>query len=196
MRSLLVNLAVGVALLACSGGGGSSDPAPGDAGVDTRVEPLDGAVEAKPVKKDGGNDACTPCPISIKIQLDGVTRPMDRVQYGYDDAGKTILYLESYAGGSPECPGPKAATPDRTLILSGVRVGQKTTEKDGAHLTLLDFKGDLTTEPAVKATAVTFTPASCCLLPGQVAFTLDATIPKGTVTGTFVADHCDSLDTI
>lgn len=118
----------------------------------------------------------------------------DRAQHGVEANG--ALYVEAHFGGDPACPTQSSPTPDRTLIIAGLRAvpdGGSLTFADGVRVTLLDFTGALTSEPLLRAVAVRATPVE--VAPGtRVSFTLEATFDGGVLTGRFSAPHCTSLD--
>lgn len=121
------------------------------------------------------------------------TGGFDRAQHGV--AGADGVYIEAHFGGDPACPTMGSPTPRRTLVLSGVRAGRTgvQTRADGVSATLLDFGGELTSAPVARATAVSVMPRT--IDRGvTVSLELSATFPGGTVTGSFVAPHCPSLD--
>lgn len=120
------------------------------------------------------------------------TGGFERAQHGR--AGADRVYLEAHSGGDPACPTMMSPSPRRTLVVSGVRVGTAVqTEADGVTAALLDFTGELVSAPIVRATAVRVTPRA--INPGtSVSLEINATFPGGTITGSVVAPHCDSLD--
>jgi hypothetical protein len=120
------------------------------------------------------------------------TAGFERAQHGR--AGVDRVYLEAHSGGDPACPTMMSPSPRRTLVVSGVRVGTAVqTEADGVTASLLDFTSELVSAPIVRATAVRVTPRA--INPGtSVSLEIDATFPGGTITGTVVSPHCDSLD--
>jgi hypothetical protein len=121
------------------------------------------------------------------------TGGFDRAQHGV--SGTNGVYVEAYAGGDLGCPTMTSRTPQRTLVISGIRadVSAVQTEAGGVTASLLDFTGDLVSVPVVRATAVRLTPRS--IDRGvSVSFEITATFPGGTITGSFTAGHCTSLD--
>jgi hypothetical protein len=122
------------------------------------------------------------------------TGSFTRAQHGLEPGGG--LYLEAYFGGDPACPTQTSPTPDRTLIISGLQPltdGGVLTEADGVRVTLLDFTGALTSAPSLRASTVRATARA--MNPGtSVSFALEATFDGGTLTGSFTAAHCASLD--
>jgi hypothetical protein len=165
------------------------DPAPSDAGVTIVAEDAGTPVDAGVV--DAGTTTTT---TTLTMSVGNKTGPFTRAQHGLEPAGG--LYVEAHFGGAPACPTQTSPTPDRTLIISGLQPltdGGVMTEADGVRVTLLDFTGALTTLPALKATTVRATARE--MNPGvRVAFALEATFDGGTLTGTFSAEHCTSLD--
>jgi hypothetical protein len=123
-----------------------------------------------------------------------VQAPFDRAQHGLEGDGG--LYVEAHFGGDPACPGPTSPTPDRTLIIAGLRWpgdGGAQTYADGVRATLLDFVGNLSPNPFDRAVAVRA--VARAVQPGVlVSFTVEATFDGGVVTGGFEAPHCASLD--
>lgn len=130
----------------------------------------------------------------IEARFGSTTRSLDRAQHGADGPGR--LHVEAHLGGDPACPNDRSPTPRHTVVLRGVRavaMGEAQTEAEGVSASLLDFTGELASSPVVRATAVRVTPRA--FVAGQgVAFSLTATFPGGTLTGTVFAPHCPSLD--
>ncbi len=130
---------------------------------------------------------------ALTARFGSATGGFDRAQHGV--AGADGVYIEAHFGGDPACPTMSSPTPRRTLVLSGVRAGRTgvQTRADGVSATLLDFGGELVSAPLVRATAVEVTPRA--IDRGvTVSLELTATFPGGTITGSFVAPHCASLD--
>lgn len=139
-----------------------------------------------------------PAPQSLSAKF-GVTEPFERSAFGLTSPGKSLsktweLHVEAVHGGGPGCPTMTSATPDRSLVIANLPKDFTTTRTfaDGVRATLLDFKGTLTKEPILRATAVTATPGS--VSDTAVSFELDATFPGGTIAGHVYATHCDSMD--
>jgi hypothetical protein len=97
-------------------------------------------------------------------------------------------------GGAAGCPTATSPTPDRTLVIAGLPRAFSITRTyaDGVRASLLDFKGTLTMEPLLRATAVTATPTGAT--DEYVAFDLDATFAAGRISGHVYATHCASMD--
>jgi hypothetical protein len=181
----------------CAGPGDCGGPLPRCLRVPTvgslcaRLPP-DGGADAS-VSGDGG--ACVGCEGTALTGVFGARRAtFDRAQHGR--AGTDGLHVEAHFGGRPECPTMTSPTPDRTLVLSGVRAtgdARAQTFADGVRATLLDFRGVLVSAPLLRATAVTVTPRAIDR-GTRVALDLSATFDGGTITGTIVAPHCPSLD--
>jgi hypothetical protein len=145
---------------------------------------------------DAGPTSCTgACAVTdLVATFHGVMGQFDRAQHGVEgDAG---LYIEAHFGGDPACPTASSPTPDRTLVISGLRAdfdGGVQTRDDGLRVTLLDFKGNLSSSPFDKAFAARAT--TRWMNRGTlVSFTLEADFDGGTVRGGFSAPHCASLD--
>jgi hypothetical protein len=162
--------------------------APADAGV------VDAGPRDASVTSDAGTCA-GPCATTTLTGAFGAARAgFDRAQHGR--SGVDGVYIEAHFGGSPACPSMTSPTPDRTLVLAGVRAtadGRPQTFADGVRATLLDFRGVLTSAPLVRATAVTVTPR---FVDRGVAVSYDvtATFAGGTITGGIFAPHCPSMD--
>ncbi|MBL8603316.1 MAG: hypothetical protein JNK72_15435 [Myxococcales bacterium] len=115
-----------------------------------------------------------------------------RAQHGVD-AGR--LHIEAHFGGDPACPNDRSPTPQRTLVLTGLRADATGPQSmaDGVSATLFDFSGSLVSEPLVRATAVRATPRF--LMPGvAVSWSIEITFSGGTVTGGLYAPGCESLN--
>lgn len=123
------------------------------------------------------------------------TGPFDSARHGRQ--GTTGVYVEAYLGGDPACPESNSPTPQRTLVINGVRadVSGVQTEAMGVRAVLLDFSGGLVSAPTARATAVSVTPQE--IVAGtRVRFELRATFEGGTITGTLDAPWCRSLDAL
>lgn len=191
------------ALFACQPATTDTDGGLADAGGTDAGVPDAGAMDAGLVDDAGAPDAgdtdagaCTGACASTDLSatFHGVTAGFDRAQHGVEPDGG--LYVEAYFGGDPACPGPSSPTPDRTLIISGLHAmadGGAQTTADGLRVTLLDFVGNLSSNPLDRAVSAQATLRYA--QPGVlVSFTVEASFDGGTVTGGFAAAHCDSLD--
>jgi hypothetical protein len=127
--------------------------------------------------------------------IHGVSRTLPRAQFGYDrsDDGST-LYVEAHEGGASDCP--ETQQPKRTLVVSGVPVGEpgKTfTETDGVRVVLFDFTGDQFDDVRpIEATAATVTIVKL----GDEAsaeVAVDATFAEGSVKGPIRATYCSAM---
>ena len=107
------------------------------------------------------------------------------------------IYVEAYLGGDPACPESTSPTPQRTLVITGVRTNVSAVQNSagGVRAVLLDFSGQLISTPTARATSVEVTPRE--LGAGtRVRFDLRATFEAGTITGAIDAPWCRSLDDI
>ncbi len=138
------------------------------------------------------SDGGTVGPIALTARFGSATGAFDRAQHG--TSGTDRVYIEAHFGGDPACPTMASPTPRRTLVISGLRATTAVqTRADGVSATLLDFAGELTSAPLLRATAVTVTPRTVDR-GVSVSVEFSATFEGGTVTGTFTAPHCASLD--
>jgi len=200
MRRALLSLVL-ASTLACQPAPADADAGPDDAGS-ADAGPTDTGQPDAGTTDAGGGDAGEPdagttdagAATDLVITFRGTTASFDRAQHGLEGDGG--LYVEAHFGGDPACPGPSSPTPDRTLIIAGLRWpgdGGAQTYADGVRVTLLDFRGNLSPNPFDRAVAVRAVPR--LVVPGvQVSFTLDATFDGGVVRGAFDAPHCASLD--
>ncbi len=194
MRWILPFFAATALFVACSDDA-SSPPTQADAGRDAAEEDAGENPDAKDanVADASGGDGCTTCSFQVDIEIGGMKRSFDQMKFGFDSPD--VMRLEVQGGGTLGCPEETSPTPDRSLIVAGVGVGKTTTEADGAKATLLEFKGDLTKDPATKATKVTVAPkVDCCVAKDQIAYSIDASSATMKVTGLMVGEHCTSLD--
>lgn len=196
MRRHLGLVFFAAALLACQPASTDTDAGDVDAGGHDAGLPDAGDVDAGTMDAgdaDAGADCTGACAVTdLSITFHGVTAGFDRAQHGVEPDGG--LYVEAYFGGDPACPGPSSPTPDRTLVISGLRAASGVqTYADGLRVTLLDFAGTLSSNPLDRAlsTQATLRYAAPGVL---VSFTLDAAFDGGAVTGGFAAAHCASLD--
>lgn len=133
---------------------------------------------------------------ALEAVINGVSRPLDRAQFGVTTApsGKTY-YLEAHEGGVAACP--ETETPDRTLVVDGVPqgvVGQSFDESDGVTASFLDFVGDQITadNPTTKATAVKVTIVAV-KADTSLELEFEASFAEGEVTGRIAASYCDAF---
>lgn len=215
MRTSLLTLLISL-LFACD----AQPPAQSlDSGV-SPVMPVDAGAETDG-GADAGDTAFTECTgacreTTLIASLGAKTAPFERVQFGFtspaqSSAGEWELYVEAHAGGASACPDQSSPSPDRTIVISGVALpeeGIRQTRDGGLSTVLLDFSGELTDEPFVRAQAVTLMPSAANLCPGCVqdggspqaqvfAFELDAELPDGgAITGHGFAEHCPSMDVL
>lgn len=197
VSSVFVALVVG-----CSGGGTTA--ADGGAAAADGGQPSSeaGAPDTSAPDASGPDAGCTGAcrTLALGATYGAVTASFDRAQFGRDKTGPNVsgVTVEVHAGGAPECPKQNSPTPDRTLIVSGIKVGSEgktLTLADGVAVTLLDFKELLTKKPLDKATAAKLTVVAIeGSPPDKVAFDLEATFEEGTIRGHVFADHCASMD--
>jgi hypothetical protein len=118
--------------------------------------------------------------------------PFDRAQHGVEPSGN--IYVEAHFGGSPMCPTMTSPTPDRTLVIANILPTMaEQTYASGVRATLLDFRSTFTTTLPLRATDLRITPRF--VSPGAaVSYTFTATFAGGTISGSFFAPHCASLD--
>lgn len=147
---------------------------------------------------------------TAKAQFGNAQRPFDRAQFGLtspsnSSSGGWELHVELHGGGSSACPEQSSPTPDRTLIIAGLKsplIPAVYATDAGIKATLFDFDGDLTQAPLLRAgqTWVDVTAANTCeTCPGAerfIAFELNAAFDGGTVAGHVYGTHCSSLDTL
>lgn len=177
--------------------GGNDDAGSMDAGLPDAGDVDAGSDAGTPDAGDSdAGSACTgACAVTDLVAMfGGASAGFGRAQHGVEPDGG--LYVEAHFGGDPACPGPTSPTPDRTLIIAGLRAppdGGTLTEADGLRVTLLDFVGNLSPNPFDRAVTARARPRYAA--PGVlVSFLLDATFDGGMVNGGFAAPHCASLD--
>ncbi|MBL8606370.1 MAG: hypothetical protein JNL38_03580 [Myxococcales bacterium] len=183
-----------------SADGGSSSGSSGDAaGGDSAAPDAGGNDAGRDADAAGTCDgACKTT--SLTVTIGAKSGPLDRAQFGFNttDGAVPTVQVEAHFGGDPACPSQTSPTPDRTVVFANVPLAKGVaTEANGLKATLLDFKGDLTTEPIVRATAVKLTVVDFVSAPkasSYVAFDVEATFPGGSVKGHAYATHCDSMD--
>ncbi|MDP3278589.1 MAG: hypothetical protein Q8Q09_25590 [Deltaproteobacteria bacterium] len=136
-----------------------------------------------------------PCPqTALNGRFGARAAGFNRAQHGVE--GTDGVHIEAHFGGRPECPSMSSPTPDRTLVLTGIRARMDNTPQtfaDGVRATLLDFSGALTASPLLRATAVTITPRSV-QRGREVVYDVSATFDGGMIEGQVVAPHCASLN--
>lgn len=192
-RVLFACCAVTASAAGCESSDGGAEP------VEDAAAPEAGSGDV--AVADAAADAPASCEgacraTALTARFGGAQGGLERAQYGddRDDAGQPTLHVEAHLGGDPACPNEQSPTPQRTLVLSGVRpgaAGEVRTYEDGARASFLDFQGDLVSAPIVRATAVkvTFGPSGT----DWVAFELEATFPDGSIVGHVYAERCASL---
>lgn len=175
-----------LALSACA----SSPAATSDAAVDTAFDNL---VDTSTVCEA----ACRTQ--SLEAQFGSVTAAFERSVFGITSPAKSSskqweLHVEAVHGGAPGCPSSTSPTPERTLVIAGLprSFSAPRSYADGVRATLLDFKGALTMEPLLRATAVTAMPRAST--DDYLAFELDAEFGGGRIKGHLYATHCASMD--
>lgn len=168
-----------------------------------------GGGESGQAGQGGGGAAGQGVATTLAASKGGKSYPLSQAYFGLTklSEGGFELYVEVHEGAAPGCPQQSSPTPDRTLIVSGMRPGTLTpqTKADGIATTMLDFDGTVSPVLPLKSSAATVTTLgeSLCLEcygqpdPGGrfYDFSLDATLDDGvTVQGMAHATHCDSLD--
>lgn len=150
----------------------------------------------------GGGPAPAPVPTpspttSTELVFRNVARTLARAQFGIDHGpdGDTF-HIETHEGGDPKCPDSTTPSPNRTMIVKGVKqvaAGTKLTEADGVSASFLDFTGDQINDlPFVKATAITVTVVA--ITDASIELEVEATFgTEGTAKGRIAAAFCQSL---
>jgi hypothetical protein len=208
MRRTLFALGASAFLTACS----SSTPAPAGA-TDSGVALIDAqaAIDAGPVATDAAVDAAgdagtsgalpatcdsTCKKLTLDVQVGAKTDTFARAQFGFNANG--TLQVEAHKGGDAACPTQSSPTPDFTAVFANVPFPTSATPvTSGVALSLLDFKGDLTDKPVLKAKSVTLTPVAALGEPRAsafVAFKVEAPLDDGKIEGHVYATHCASMD--
>ncbi len=199
-----------------------------DAGVDGGMDAgVDGGMDAG---VDGGMDAGGEDPMdgglpstcegdcrdtTLTVRVGDTELPMDRVQFGFTSPeqsprGRWELFIEAHSGGDPDCPEQDSPSPDRTIVFSGIAVPTDATEQtrgDGLSVVLLDFRGDLTSAPVVRAETISMIPTAAnlcpeCLTDGgapadqflSFELTADFAAVDGGVRGHAHARYCESMN--
>lgn len=188
MRAVLLIIST-IALTACgtpttSSDSGTKETDAGSASSDSGTDA--GSTDAG--TPDAGCETCT----QLTAVFGARTAVFTRAQHGVEPDG--TLYVEAHFGGDPACPTATSPTPDRTLIISGLRADAGVqTWADGVRVSLFDFTGELTSAPLERAREVTATPG--LVTPGaRVDFDLTVAFDAGTISGHISAPHCTSLD--
>ncbi len=183
MRAVLLIIST-IALTACGTPTTSSDS--GTKETDAGSPSPDAGTDAGAT--DAGCETCT----QLTAVFGARTAVFTRAQHGVEPYG--TLYVEAHFGGDPACPTATSPTPDRTLIISGLRADAGVqTWADGVRVSLFDFTGELTSAPLERAREVTATPG--LVTPGaRVDFDLTVAFDAGTISGHISAPHCTSLD--
>jgi hypothetical protein len=148
--------------------------------------------------------------VDITATVGDTTEGFDRAYYGLTSPELTVsgdweLQVEVYAGGDEGCPQMDSATPDRTLVIGGLRFPEfpnEQREEDGVVMVLMDFAGTLTQEPTVEATGeiIYFHRWDLCTdcdgddPNGFLSFDVDSLVPDGNIRGHVYATHCASLN--
>lgn len=147
-------------------------------------------------------DACSVAcdATTLTVTVGTKSGAFDRAQFGFNtaDAGVSTAQVEAHFGGEPACPTANSPTPRRTVVFANIPlVVGEATEASGVRATLLDFQGDLTSEPIVRATAVKVTVREVVLSPNAaqtILFDVEATLPMGSLRGQVRGAHCASMD--
>lgn len=189
---------------------GHVDASASDLGHGSAADAADvaSAVDASADLRSGCDDVCQTLDVTATVGAN--MGGFDRAFYGLTapelaDSHAWELHVEVYAGGDDACPEASSPTPDRTLIVTSLPFPEfpgEVSDADGLVVSLLDFQGTLTMEPALAATgeSLTFTNWSLCVdcvagdPNGFLAFDLHAPLTDGLVEGHVYATHCASLD--
>ncbi|MFO0557708.1 MAG: hypothetical protein U0269_06785 [Polyangiales bacterium] len=160
---------------------------PPDGGVMEAGAPTDASITT-----DAGSCSGACATTMLTATFGANSGPFDRAQHGVEPSGN--VYIEAHFGGSPLCPTMTSPTPDRTLVIANVMPTMaEQTYATGVRATLLDFRSTFTTTLPLRATDVRITPRF--VSPGAaVSYTFSATFAGGTISGSFFAPHCASLD--
>ena len=160
---------------------------------------------------DAGVTCTGACQMMTAAATFGTTqRSFDRAQFGLTSpenstSGGWELHVELHGGGSPACPEQSSPTPDRMLVIAGLKLPLTPAVYDtdaGIKSVLFDFDGDLTQAPLLRAgqTRVEVIAANACeTCPSAerfIAFELMAAFDGGTIVGHVYGTHCSSLDTL
>lgn len=137
----------------------------------------------------------------LALTYRGGTAELPLAYLGYVRSGDTItqLYFEVSNMEVPGCPTAESPIPPQLFTVSGFAGGEPATRTydDGVRVAFFDFAGTLREEiePA-SATDATLTVTELDVEAGVAHATATFTFgADGSATGSFVATHCDSLDT-
>lgn len=170
-RPLISRLLVVVLLAtlsACSGDdNGANDSGANDSGASDSA--IDGAARDAAPADSSLADGALPSTCAgacaeqaLEAIFSTTTEGFERAIYGIDTTGaQPTLYLEALSGGFSGCPKQDSPTPDRSLLITGLRLPSSGTlsEADGVTITLLDYRGTLLpAKPLSKATKITEKP--------------------------------------
>jgi hypothetical protein len=211
MRRILIALVSGVLGSAFLGACSSSTPGPSGP-ADSGVSVVDGQTEVDAAPgTDGAIDAAvdvgpnnalpntcesTCQKLTLGVLVGAKTDVFARAQFGFNANG--TLQVEAHKGGDVACPTQSSPTPDFTVVIANVPFPTSSAPvTSGVAVSFLDFKGDLTDKPVLKAKSVTLTPVAARGAPKDtafVAFKVDATLDQGQIEGHVYATHCASLD--
>jgi hypothetical protein len=169
------------------------------------------AEDAGQISADAGTDAKAPadgatglpstCDAScqklvLAVLVGPKTDTFARAQFGFNADG--TLQVEAHKGGDAACPTQSSPTPDFTAVIANVPFPTSAAPvSSGVTVSFLDFKGDLTDKPVLKAKTVTLTPVAA---PADakgatfIAFDISAVLDNGQVDGHVYATHCPSMD--
>ena len=152
--------------------------------------------------------------LAVTANFDGTTRDLERAYFGLTSPGQSgsgqwEVYVEGYRGGDDGCPTETAATPDQTLIVSGMLIPSEPGNGVVGSSTLLDFEGallELVPNASATTVSIVWVAADPCVACTEgteadrddrfVSFDLSATFEGGSVGGRVYATHCDSLDAL
>ena len=131
------------------------------------------------------------------LSYGGTTVDLDRMFFGRGvNDGAEVLYFELSRVGDDSCPSETAPVPNQIITVDGFpgRVVGTGTFADGIRANFFDFEGTFL-EGFAPAMATDATVEVLAISAEEATVTFDITFDEGTAMGTFVALHCDSLDT-
>jgi hypothetical protein len=130
---------------------------------------------------------------------------LDRAWLGYhrtgsSDAAPDGLYFELSRGADGACPSETSPVPAQIVTIDGFAGAAPATrtETDGLAINFFDFEGAFFEEirpmnPSAATITVTALDLEAGTASGEVTLTFGT---EGNASGSFVAMHCDSLDTV
>ncbi|MBN8611944.1 MAG: hypothetical protein J0L92_15230 [Deltaproteobacteria bacterium] len=183
----------------------SADAALADDASSTTDAPTTTDAPSSAADASASADAPGSAGTSVAIRYGMGEGVLDRAWLGYhrtgsSDAAPDGLYFELSRGADGACPSETSPVPAQIVTIDGFAGAAPATrtEADGLAINFFDFEGTFFEEirpmnPSAATITVTALDLEAGTASGEVTLTFGT---EGDAAGSFVATHCDSLDTV